>query len=421
MNVLVGVTGSIAAYKAAEVVSSLRKAGVNVTVVMTESATHLVGPATFRSLTGNQVRVGLWEEVTGKPIHIAMAVEQDVVAVVPATANIIGKVANGICDDLLSTVLISTRAPVLVAPAMNENMYLNPVVQENIDKLKARGYIFIEPERGWLACGVEGVGRLADPAAIVKAILYAGEAADKASGRAGEAPGRVEGGAGGTSGRNAAGRNADLAGRKVVITGGPTREPVDAVRFISNRSSGKMAVALAEAAKRRGAETVLISGPRSVPAPEGVRVVEIETAGEMKKAIEDEWQDADCVVMAAAVCDFRPDAVHDGKLKRGSSLNLALVSTEDIIAGLSRDKGGRVVIGFALETENEIEAGKAKLKKKNLDVVFVNNPRRDGCDFGSDTNAGYLIGGNGKVEEIGLVSKVDLADRILDSASALLS
>ena len=399
MNVLVGVTGSIAAYKAAEVVSSLRKAGVNVSVVMTESATHLVGPATFRSLSGNPVRTGLWEEVSGTPIHIAMAQEQDVVAVVPATANIIGKVANGICDDLLSTVLISTRAPVLVAPAMNENMYLNKVVQDNIARLKDMGYVFIEPEEGWLACGVEGVGRLADPAAIFDAILAVGRKAGEGAG----APGT------------------SLAGKKVIITGGPTREPIDAVRFISNRSSGKMAVALAKAAKRRGAETVLISGPRSVAAPEGVRVIDVETSAEMKRAIESEWQDADCVVMAAAVCDFKPNAVHEGKLKRGASLELALDSTEDIIGGLARDKAGRVVVGFALETGDEVAAGRAKLKKKNLDLVFVNNPERDGCGFGSDTNAGYLIDGNGKVEEIGLVSKTELADRILESAGLLLT
>lgn len=395
MNVLIGVTGSIAAYKAAEVVSTLRKAGVNVTVVMTRSATHLVGPATFRSLSGNPVRVDLWEEVTGKPIHIAMAVEQDVVAVVPATANIIGKVAGGICDDLLSTILISTRAPVIVAPAMNENMYLNPVVQENIAKLKRLGYAFIEPEKGWLACGVEGVGRLAEPAAIAEAILAAGRPSGKAEG--------------------------DLAGKKVVITGGPTREPIDAVRYISNRSSGKMSVALAEAAARRGADTVLISGPRSVPAPRGARLVNVETGEEMRKAVEKEWQDADCVVMAAAVCDFRPESVLDGKLKRASSLNLKLESTEDIIGNLAQEKAGRVVVGFALETENEVEAGRKKLKKKNLDIVFVNNPGREGCGFGSDSNAGYLIDGNGKVEEVALMSKQDLADRILDSAAALFS
>ena len=402
MNVLIGVTGSIAAYKAAEVVSTLRKAGVNTTVVMTESATHLVGPATFRSLSGNPVRVDLWEEVTGKPIHIAMAVEQDVVAVVPATANIIGKVAGGICDDLLSTVLISTRAPVIVAPAMNENMYLNPVVQENIGKLKDLGYTFIEPERGWLACGVEGVGRLADPAVIVEAIMAAGKSR-----------------AGGGDGGGGASRG-DLAGKKIIITGGPTREPIDAVRFISNRSSGKMAVALAEAAAKRGAEAVLISGPRSVAAPRGARVVDVETADEMRAAIENEWQDADCMVMAAAVCDFKPDTVHGGKLKRASSLDLKLISTEDIVGTLARDKAGKVVVGFALETENEVEAARAKLKKKNLDLIFVNNPRREGCSFGSDSNAGYLIDGNGGVEEIGLMSKAELADRILDSASALL-
>jgi len=403
MNVLIGVTGSIAAYKAAEVVSALRKAGVNTTVVMTESATRLVGPETFRSLSGNPVRVGLWEEVTGEPIHIAMAVEQDVVAVVPATANIIGKVAGGICDDLLSTVLISTRAPVIVAPAMNENMYLNPVVQENIGKLKDLGVTFIEPERGWLACGVEGVGRLADPAAIVETIM----AVAKSRTGGGDARSGPPGG--------------DLAGKKIIITGGATREPIDAVRFISNRSSGKMAVALAESAAKRGAETVLISGSRSVAAPRGARVVDVETADEMRAAIESEWEDADCIVMAAAVCDFKPESVHGGKLKRASSLEIKLVSTEDIVGGLARDRAGRVVVGFALETENEIEAARAKLKKKNLDLIFVNNPGREGCDFGSDNNAGYLIDGSGGVEEIGLMSKYELADRILDSASAILS
>lgn len=420
MNVLLGVTGSIAAYKAAEVVSILRKAGINTTVVMTENATHLVGPATFRSLSGNPVRVDMWEEVAGKPIHITMAVEQDVIAVVPATANIIGKVANGICDDLLSTVLISTRAPIIIAPAMNENMYLNPVVQENIQKLRDRGYCFVQPEKGWLACGVEGVGRLADPDVIVKAILDAagGNPGDKREASCGADP---TGDAGGRVAERAGQAKGTLAGRKVIITGGPTREPIDAVRFISNRSSGKMAVALAEAARLRGAETVLISGPRSAAAPAGVRVVDVETADEMRKAVEYEWQDADCIMMAAAVCDFKPDRVRSGKLKRGSALDLKLISTEDIVANLAKDKGARVVVGFALETENEVEAGKAKLVEKNLDLIFVNNPRRDGCGFGSDTNAGYLLDGGGKVEEIPLTSKTDLAGRILDAASAFFS
>lgn len=403
MNVLLGVTGSIAAYKAAEVVSRLRKAGVDTTVVMTESATHLVGPATFRSLSGNPVRVGLWEEVTGKPIHIAMAVEQDVVAVVPATANIIGKAANGICDDLLSAILISTRAPVVMAPAMNENMYLNPVVQENIGKLKDRDYVFVEPEKGWLACGVEGLGRLADPETIVNAIMSAGE---------NRRPGSAAGGTG-------VGR--PLSGKKVIVTGGPTREPLDSVRYISNRSSGKMAVAIAAAASSRGAETVLISGPRCIPAPAGIRVIDIETADEMREAVEKEWPDADCIVMAAAVCDFKAERVDGGKIKRGSSLDVKMVSTEDIIAGLSKNKGDRVVVGFALETENEIESGKVKLAEKNLDLVFVNNPQRDGCGFGGDTNAGYLLDGNGGVTEIPLMTKAEVADRVLDAASALLS
>jgi phosphopantothenoylcysteine decarboxylase/phosphopantothenate--cysteine ligase len=338
----------------------------------------------------------------------------------PATANIIGRIANGICDDLLSTVLISTRAPVVLAPAMNENMYLNPVVQDNIRKLRDRGYLFVEPERGWLACGVEGVGRLADPETIVKAILDAAksnqgdnrDSSSAANRRVGPDPRADE---------RSSRAKATLAGKKVVITGGPTREPIDAVRFISNRSSGKMAVALAEAARLRGAETVLISGPRSAAAPAGVKVVDVETADEMRRAIECEWDDADCIVMAAAVCDFKPDKVLSGKLRRGSSLNLKLVSTEDIVANLAKDKGARVVVGFALEIENEVEAGKAKLAEKNLDLVFVNNPRRDGCGFGSDTNAGYLLDGDGRVEEIPLTSKTDVAGRIIDAASALFS
>jgi phosphopantothenoylcysteine decarboxylase/phosphopantothenate--cysteine ligase len=405
MNVLIGVTGSIAAYKAAEVVSRLRKAGVDISVVMTENATRLIGPATFRSLSGNPVRVGLWEDVSGKPLHIAMAAEQDVVAVVPATANIMGKIANGICDDLLSTIVISTKAPVVMAPAMNENMYLNPAVQENMEKLRRRGCIFVEPGTGWLACGVYGLGRLADPDRIVHVIMETGGWRDPGK----EGTGRP------------AGRGASLAGRKIIVTGGPTREPIDAVRYISNRSSGKMAAALAEAARKRGAETVLISGPGSVSAPEGVKVVGVETGEEMRGVIEKEWEDADCIIMAAAVCDFKPDKVYKGKIRRQPLDHLKLVPTPDIIGDLAEDKNGRIVVGFALETEGEVEAGKAKLDAKGLDLIFVNNPMKQGCGFGSDTNAGYLIDADGNVEEIPLVSKADLAGRLLDAVSALWS
>jgi phosphopantothenoylcysteine decarboxylase/phosphopantothenate--cysteine ligase len=390
MRVLIGVTSSIAAYKAAEVVSALAKSGAEVTVVMTRNATNLVGPATFRVLSGNEVRVDLWEGGTRKPLHIGLAQDQDVVAVVPATANIIGKAACGICDDLLSTVLLSATCPVVIAPAMNETMYLNPAVQRNIATLKERGITFIEPETGWLACGTEGKGRLASCDTIVAAIMDAGAAAG------------------------------DLAGRKVIVTGGPTREPIDDVRFISNRSSGKMAVALARAARRRGAETVLITGPCTVAPPAGLRTVDVETGAELREAIEAEWQDADCLVMAAAVSDYKPETVRSGKVRRQGKLTLELVSTEDILKGFAGKKDGRVVVGFALETEDEVARGKLKLKNKGLDLVVVNNPLREGTGFGSDRNSGHLIYADGRIEDLPLADKIDFSERIFDAVSGLL-
>jgi len=390
MRILIGVTGSIAAYKAAELVSELKKSGSEISVVMTEHAAHLVGPATFRGLSGGEVRVGLFEDWPGRPIHIDLATDHDVVAIVPATANIIGKVAGGICDDLLSTVVLSTRAPVVIAPAMNEAMYLNPAVVENIGVLKQRGYRFVEPEKGWLACGTEGVGRLASLDALVAAIMDA-----------------------------AAGRK-DLEGRKVVITGGPTVEPIDAVRYISNRSSGKMAVSLARVAARRGAETVLVMGPSGVPRPAGVRVIDVETGADLRRACEKEWPDADLLVMAAAVCDFKPRTVEAGKLRRREGLTLELEPSEDILAGLAESKGNRMVVGFALETGDEIEQGKRKLREKNLDLVMVNNPLAEGAGFGSDMNSGHLIFPDGRVEDIPLVTKLDLAEKIFDAISSRL-
>ena len=390
MRVLIGVTGSIAAYKAAELVSELKKSGAEISVVMTEHATHLVGPATFRGLSGGEVRVDLFERWPGRPIHIDLATDHDVVAIVPATANIIGKIAGGICDDLLSAVVLSTKAPVIIAPAMNEAMYLNPAVKENIDTLKRRGYRFVEPDTGWLACGTEGVGRLASLDALVAAI------ADAAGGRS------------------------DLKGRKVVITGGPTLEPIDAVRFISNRSSGKMATSLARVAARRGAETVLVMGPSGVPRPAGVKVIDVQTGADMQRACEQEWEDADLLVMAAAVCDFKPRSVEPGKLKRQEGLTLELDASEDILAGLAGSKGNRMLVGFVLETRDEIEGGKRKLREKNLDLVMVNNPLAEDAGFGSDKNSGYLISRDGRVEDIPLVTKLDLAEKIFDAISSRL-
>jgi phosphopantothenoylcysteine decarboxylase/phosphopantothenate--cysteine ligase len=388
MRVLIGVTGSIAAYKAAALVSELKKSGVEISVVMTEHATHLIGPATFRGLSGGEVRVDLFERWPGRPIHIELATDHDVMAIVPATANIIGKIAGGICDDLLSTVVLSTKAPVIIAPAMNETMYLNAAVKENIDTLKRRGYRFVEPETGWLACGTEGVGRLASLDALVAAIVDAACLRD------------------------------DLKERKVLITGGPTLEAIDAVRFISNRSSGKMAVALARVAARRGAETVLVMGPSAVPRPAGVRIIDVRTGAEMQRACEQEWEDTDCIVMAAAVCDFKPKGVEPGKLKREGGLTLELDASEDILAGLARVKGDRMMVGFALETHDEIERGKRKLREKDLDLVMVNNPLVEGAGFGSDKNSGHLVFRDGRVESVPLVTKLDLAEKIFDAVSS---
>jgi phosphopantothenoylcysteine decarboxylase/phosphopantothenate--cysteine ligase len=391
MKVLVGVTGSIAAYKAAEVVSELKKSDWEISVVMTAHAQRLVGPATFGALTGGEVRVDLFEPRSGRPMHIDLAVGHDVIAVVPATANVIGKIAAGICDDLLTTVVLSTQAPVVVAPAMNEAMYLNVAVQENVETLRRRGYRIVEPGSGWLACGTHGVGRLAPLETIVAAI------ADAAASRG------------------------DLRQKKIIITGGPTLEPIDAVRFISNRSSGKMAAALARVAVRRGADTILVMGPSAVPGPVGARVIQVETGAEMKRACEKEWEDADCLVMAAAVCDFRPRDVRPGKIRRHGNLSLDLVPSEDILAGLASDKGRRMLVGFALETENEVEGGRRKLREKNLDLVMVNNPLREGAGFGGDTNGGFLVFHDGRVEEIAPVAKLDLAEKIFDAVSSHLS
>lgn len=390
MRALICVTASIAAFKAAEVVSELVKAGTDVSVIMTENATNLIGPATFRGLTGKETRVDLWEGGTERPIHIDLATGHDVVAVVPATANIIGKAACGICDDLVSTVILSTTAPVIVAPAMNEAMYLNAAVQQNIATLEARGYRFVGPETGWLACGTEGKGRLASVEAIVGAIM------------------------------DAAAPAGDLEGRKILITGGPTVEPIDAVRVISNKSSGKMAVALARVAARRGADTVLIMGPSAVRRPAGVKVVDVDTAARMKEAVEREWHDSDCLVMAAAVADYRPQEVAEGKIRRKGNLRLDLVATPDIVGSLAADKGSKLVVGFALETDNEIDGGKRKLNEKHLDLVVVNNPLRQDAGFGSDNNAGYIIDRSGRVEEVPLMSKLEFSDRIFDAISARL-
>ena len=391
-NIVVGVSGGIAAYKAVELVSRLKKAGATVYVIMTKAATEFVTPLTFRELSGNPVAVDLWSEVKHWNVeHIALASTADLFVVAPATANIIGKVANGIADDMLSTTIMATQAPVIMAPAMNTNMYNNPLVQQNIAKLTALGYSFIEPASGMLACGVEGQGRLPEPACIVDFMKK--QFANPA---------------------NPVEKN-DLAGRKVIVTAGGTREPLDPVRYIGNRSSGKMGYALAEAAKARGAQVTLISGPTKLKPPEGVAYVSVETAAEMRQAVLADYQVADIVIKAAAVADYKPQQVALQKIKKaGDTLTLVLEKNPDILLELGQRKDQQILVGFAAETESLLEHAGDKLMKKNLDMIVANDVTQAGAGFNTDTNIVKLLYRDGRIEEIAQMTKRELADVIFD-------
>jgi len=395
-NIVVGVSGGIAAYKAVELVSRLKKAGATVYVIMTKAATEFVTPLTFRELSGNPVAVDLWSEVKHWNVeHIALASTADLFVVAPATANIIGKVANGIADDMLSTTIMATQAPVIMAPAMNTNMYNNPLVQQNIAKLTALGYSFIEPASGMLACGVEGQGRLPEPACIVDYIV------DFMKKQLANPANPVE-------------KN-DLAGRKVIVTAGGTREPLDPVRYIGNRSSGKMGYALAEAAKARGAQVTLISGPTKLKPPEGVAYVSVETAAEMRQAVLAEYQVADIVIKAAAVADYKPQQVALQKIKKaGDTLTLVLEKNPDILLELGQRKNQQILVGFAAETESLLEHAGDKLMRKNLDMIVANDVTQAGAGFNADTNIVKLLYRDGRIEEIAQMTKRELADVIFD-------
>jgi phosphopantothenoylcysteine decarboxylase/phosphopantothenate--cysteine ligase len=386
-RVIVGVTGSIAAYKACEVVSRLTQAGAEVHVVMTEAATHLVGPATLRELSRHPVVLDLFAELAGRPVaHVSLAEAADLVVVAPATANVLGKVAAGVADDFLTTTLLATSAPVLFAPAMNVRMWQNPVVQANVERLRAFGYRFVGPARGHLACGEVGEGRLAP----VEEILAV-------------AAGLVAPG--------------DLVGRQVLITAGPTREPLDPVRFLSNRSSGKMGYALAETAARRGAEVELISGPVALAAPTAVRLTRVETAEEMRQATLARCGEADAVVLAAAVADYRPVERAEQKLKRKTAtIELALVANADIAQEVGRNrKPGQVLVGFAAETEDLLANAEAKRQAKGLDLIVANPVGLPGTGFDADTNSVVVLGAEGTVAELAKRPKVEVADRIWDA------
>ncbi len=386
-------TGGIAAYKALELTRLLRKAGAEVFPVMTKAAAEFVTPLSFSTLAGSPVSVGTFDRTAERGVnHINIADRADLLVVVPATANIIGKVAGGIADDLLSTVIMATDAPnrlgrgrALIAPAMNHRMYRNPIVQANIEKLTALGYIFVGPERGELACGWEGDGRLAPVAEIFSAIERALS-------------------------------QKDLDGERVLISAGATRTVIDPVRFISNASSGRMGVALAAAAVRRGADVTLVAGVMDVVPPIGVNVIMAETTALMQKELEARFADSTTLIMAAAVADFQVAQERKEKIKKGNSgLILELVKAPDILSGLAAKKQDRLVVGFALETENLKANALAKLKAKALDLIIANSPEA----VGSDSNKVLLISKDGLVEDLPLMTKAELADIILDKVLSI--
>ncbi|MGA3046015.1 MAG: bifunctional phosphopantothenoylcysteine decarboxylase/phosphopantothenate--cysteine ligase CoaBC [Terracidiphilus sp.] len=399
MRVTVGVSGGIAAYKAAELVRALQRQALEVHVVMTAAAGRFVQPLTFAALTGYKVITSLWEEGVGDSAeygadqngieHIAEAQWADALVVAPATANILAKFAHGIADDFLTTMYLATQAPVLVAPAMNVNMWEHPATQANLEMLRQRGVRVVDPGTGDLACGMVGAGRMAEPEAIADAVL------------------------------NALGRRHDLAGEIVLVTAGGTREALDPVRYLGNRSSGKMGYALAEAAQSRGAKVILVSGPSSLHPPAHCELVKVTTADQMRQAVLERMTEATLVIKAAAVADYRPVNVSSQKLKRTGPITLELAPTEDILAEVARRRRpGQLIVGFAAETENTLENGRAKLLKKGADAIVVNNVAGEGVGIDADVNAATFLTTSTAVE-LPVMAKRKLADRILDEILTL--
>lgn len=385
-TVVLGVTGGIAAYKALDIVSRLRKKDINVHVIMTKSAAEFVTPLSFQSLSQNYVVEDMFAEPKSWDIeHISLASKTDIFAIAPASANIIGKIANGIADDMLSTTVMATKAPVLLAPAMNTNMYDNPIVQKNIEFLKSMGYFFIEPDEGRLACGVTGKGKLAEPEKIVDVIdmlLH---------------------------------NNKDLAGKRVLVTAGPTREDIDPVRFITNRSSGKMGYAIARAARNRGADVTLISGPVGLTPPEKVRYVGVYSADDMYREVVNHFENADIVIKSAAVADYRPKNKSDIKIKKSDDdMEIPLTRNKDILKELGKMKKNQILVGFAAETNDLIQNAQRKVLKKNLDAIVANDVTMEKSGFNTDTNTVKIIDKSGNILELPNMSKDEVAHNILD-------
>jgi phosphopantothenoylcysteine decarboxylase / phosphopantothenate---cysteine ligase len=394
MKVALGVSGGIAAYKAAEVLRLLQERDVRVQVIMTQAAQEFVRPLTFAALSGEKVITGMFDAGDAEPNidsaveHIAVAQAIDALLVVPATADVLGRFAQGIANDFLTTLYLATTAPVVVAPAMNVNMWNHPATQANLEILRKRGVKIVEPDSGYLACGMIGAGRLAANATIVAAVL------------------------------EILGASQDLAGETVLITAGPTREKIDPVRYITNRSSGRMGYALAEAALRRGAHVLLVSGPTSVIPPDAAQLTRVETAAEMRAAVLSLLPQATIVIKTAAVSDYRPKAAATQKLKRTGSMSLELEPTEDILAELAGKKSNQIIVGFAAETENVLENARKKLTRKSLDAIVVNDVSRDGVGFDSDRNAVTILS-HDDVIEVPESTKWEVGQRVLDQVVKL--
>lgn len=391
-KIVLGITGGIAAYKSAEICRRLKKLGAEVIVAMTEAGTKFITPLTMETLSENEVVTELFPEkkMVGTR-HVSLADWCDLILIAPATANIIGKIKSGIADDILTTVVVSTRSKVMLAPAMNVKMWENPIVQENVSELKKLGYRFIEPGVGDLACKDVGKGRMAEPEQIVQEVVSLLTA------------------------------RKDLQGKSILVTASRTVEPIDPIRYLSNRSTGKMGFALAEAALSRGAKVTLISGPSSLKSPLGVNFISVKNAAQMRNAVKNNFKKADCLIMAAAVSDFTPEKTTSSKIKKNQTeLVLKLKRTPDILKETGKGKGKKILVGFSLETEDELKNAKIKLKEKNLDLIVVNNPNQPGAGFEVDTNVATIIDRKGKTQRLPLMSKKELADRILDKVSALL-
>lgn len=393
-TVVIGVSGGIAVYKVCDVVSRLKKLNANVHIIMTKSATEFVTPLTFQSLSQNYVVNDMFEEPkTWDVEHISLAKKADVFLIAPATANVIGKVANGICDDMLTTTVMATTGKVLIAPAMNTNMYKNPILQRNINILKELGYNFVNPESGRLACGDIGEGKLASPEIIVNTVIDLLNNRDK-----------------------------DLQGKKIMITAGPTVESIDPVRYLTNRSTGKMGYAIAKMAADRGADVTLVSGPTNITPPANLKkLIKIQSAEEMYSAIIDNFDENQVIIKSAAVADYKPKTYSDKKIKKSNDdLVIELDRNKDIAYELGKIKKDKILVGFAAETNDLIENAKGKVNKKNLDFIVANDLTEEGAGFGTDTNIVKIIDKEGNISKYPQMKKDEVANVILDKVKLLL-